>query len=271
MKKITRIGALLMVLLLLVGCSNQSDADKDMDTDDKEVAPETTEAAPTAETDPTVSATVPTTGATDPTVTTAPTTTTPTTPEKPAVPDSPATSAGFGAVYAEICSLLDSGNTEQDFTYVSGGISEMVQNTTSASARYSSITYALEDLDGDGKQEMIVLNSMGNTQILAIYAIQGGKPVMTREGWSRSRLYRLSDGQLYYEGSNGAAYAFFEVGTQRWFTYPTADMTDIGYYYAADGSYDPATAQQITEEEYYAKQIEFSQMISPFSVYNFTK
>ena len=269
MKQIIRIFAFILVLLLLTGCETRSESNRRYHAKIKRSGSTQTDTVDLPTNDESESTTPTDAPVTIPT--TVPTTTRPTTPEQPAVPNSPATSAGFGAVYAEICELLDSGSVDGDYTYISAGISEMAQNTASASARYSSITYALEDLDGDGKQEMIVLNSMGNTQILAIYAIQGGKPVMTREGWSRSRLYRLSDGQLYYEGSNGAAYAIFEVGTQRWFTYPTADMTDIGYYYAADGSYDPATAHQITEEEYNAKQTELSQKITAFSVYNFTK
>lgn len=269
MKQIIRIFAFILVLLLLTGCETRSESNRryhakikrsDSAQTDTVDLPTNDESESTTPTDAPV--TIPTT---------VPTTTRPTTPEQPAVPNSPATSAGFGAVYAEICELLDSGNTDRDYTYISAGISEMAINTPSVSARYNSITYALEDLDGDGKQEMIVLNSMGNTQILAIYALQGGHPVMTHEGWSRSRLYRLSDGRLYNESSSGAAYSLFKVGSQCWFTYPNADMTDIDYYYAADGSYDPTTAHQITEEEYNAKQIEFSQMITPFSVYNFTK
>lgn len=267
MKIFARISALFLALLMLAGCSKPNESKQNEEADTNESTPETTAVAPTTDVAPSTSATAPTSSV--PTTTTT-ATTAPTTPEKPAVPESPATSAGFGAVYAEICSYLDNINSDQNYTYVSTGIMEAASDSN-VSTRYSSITYALEDIDGNGQKEMIVLNSMGNTQILAIYTLQGGQPTLTREGSSRSRLYRLRDGQLYWEGSNGAASAFFDVGGQRWFTYPNADYTDLCYYYAADGSYDPATAQQITEEEYTAKQMEFSQTISPFSVYNFSK
>lgn len=211
---------------------------------------------------------------TSPTETTTPVETAPvetTVPTVPPATQSPAASAGFDAVYTDICRLLDSGSWELEYTYVSNGIWEVVIPLHTIEERYSSITYALEDMDNDGSLEMIVLDAMGNTRILAIYAFQNGQLVMTHEGWARARLYRLSDGTLYREGSNGAAYSIFEAYGHRWFTYPKGEEEiEAGYYYAADGSYDPNSAQEITCEEYYAKQAELTQMITTFSVYNFS-
>lgn len=211
---------------------------------------------------------------TSPTETTTPIETAPvetTTPTVPPAAQSPAASAGFDAVYTDICRLLNSGSWEAEYTYVSYGIWEVVTYLHTIEERYSGITYALEDMDNDGSLEMIVLDAMGNTRILAIYAIQNGQLVMTHEGWARSRLYRLSDGTLYCEGSNGAAYSIFEAYGHRWFTYPKGEeVIEAGYYYAADGSYDPNLAQEITAEEYHAKQAELTQMITTFSVYNFS-
>ena len=185
-------------------------------------------------------------------------------------PQIPAASAGFGAVYIDICCLLDTGSWDLEYTYANTGMMELVGVESNKEARYSSITYALEDMDGDGAPEMIVLDAQGNTRILAIFAIQDGEPVMTHEGWNRSRLYRLSDGSLYRESSGGAAYSVFEAYGQRWFTYPKGeDQTEIGYYYAADGSYDPATSQEITADEYNAKQAELAQEITEFTGYPF--
>lgn len=228
------------------------------------------ETAPTETTVPTE--TSPT--ETVPTETTTPVETAPVETTAPTVPpatQSPAASAGFDAVYTDICHLLDSGSGEFEYTYVSYGIWEVVMYLHTIEERYNGITYALEDMDNDGSLEMIVLDAMGNTRILAIYAIQNGQLVMTHEGWARSRLYRLSDGTLYCEGSNGAAYSIFEAYGHRWFTYPKGEEEiEAGYYYAADGSYDPNSAQEITAEEYYAKQAELTQMITTFSVYNFS-
>lgn len=194
-----------------------------------------------------------------------------TTPTVPPAAQSPAASAGFDAVYTDICRLLDSGSWESEYTYVNGGIWEVVVPLHTTEERYSSITYALQDIDNDGSLEMLVLDAMGNTRILAIYAFQNGQLVMTHEGGYRARLYRLSDGTLYCEGSNGAAYSVFEAHGHLWFTYPKGEEEiETGYYYAADGSYDPNLAQEITAEEYHAKQAGLTQMITTFSVYNFS-
>jgi hypothetical protein len=203
---------------------------------------------------------------TDPIETTVPTDTT----ETPATP-TPAASAGFGAVYADICRLLNTGVWDLEYTYATIGMMEVVESQNTKAGRYSSITYALEDINNDGSREMIVLDAMGNTRILAIFAIQNSQPVMTHEGGYRARIYKLVDGTLYFEGSNGAAYSIFEAYGQCWFTYPKGeDQLETGYYYAADGSYDPTKAQEITSDEYNAKQVEFAQKITAFSVYNFS-
>ena len=246
MKSILRIALLLLALLLVTGCAAPSGP-----TEESTAAPHETTADVSAET----TAEVPAAAATLPEQT---------------VPSEAAVAAGFGDVYADILRLLDSGSWELEYTYASMGMMEVVNTQSTIEDRYGSITYALEDMDNDGTLEMIVLDAMGNTRILAIYAVQNGQTVMTHEGWARSRLYRLSDGALYSEGSGGAAYAIFEAYGQRWFTYPKGeDQTQIGFYHATDGSYDPMTAQEITEDAYNAKQAELAQMITAFSVYPF--
>lgn len=252
MKQLVRITVLFLTLLLLAGCGHS------LNPEDKTV-PTT---SPTQLTDPTT--TVPTDSVSE--ETTAPTET-----MEPTQTPIPAASAGFGAVYSDICRLLDTGSWDLEYTYANTGMMEVVGPQNTKDERYSSITYALEDLNDDGSLEMIVLDAMGNTRILAIFTLQNGQPVMTNEGWYRSRLYRLSDGVLYHEGSGGAAYAIFEAYGQCWFTYPKdADQMDVGFYYAPDGSYDPSTAQEITADEYNAKQAELAQKITAFSAYPFS-
>lgn len=244
MKHLIRITALVLALLM-TGCAGAAD--------------------PNAETTaPTMEATVPTM-VTEPT---APADTTP--PETTAPAELTPASAGYEAVYADICRLLDSGSWDLEYDYATMGMVEVASFLETAQERYSSITYALEDLDGDGSVEMIVLDAMGNTRILGIYAIQDGQPVLIREGWARSRLYRLDDGSFYTEGSNGAAYAIFEAYGQRWFTWPKdEEQMEIGFYHAEDGSYDPAAAREITAEEYDAKQLELARKITAFDARNF--
>ena len=267
MKQIVRISILVLVLLLLSGCQNLSASEKENrpgPNSETGVSADITDQVVTTPNDPATITTSPTVP--DATETTAPMTT-----EQPVMPISHASAAGFDAVYVDICRLLDTGSWDLAYTYANTGMMEVVGPQNTKAERYSSITYALEDINNDGIQEMIVLDAMGNTRILAIFALQNGQPVMIHEGWYRSRLYRLSDGSLYSEGSGGAAYSIFEANGQCWFTYPKGeDLLEIGYYYAADGSYDPTTAQEITADEYNAKQTEFAQKITAFSVYNFS-
>lgn len=276
MKRLTRLLVLFFVLSLLIGCSNSSDLKDTLPSISFEETSVPVETVPTGTIAPTETSPTETTTPVEtvPVETTAPVETAPVETTAPTIPpatQSPAASAGFDAVYTDICRLLDSGSWELEYTYVSIGIGEVVIPLHTIEERYSSITYALEDMDNDGSLEMIVLDAMGNTRILAIYAFQNGQLVMTHEGWARARLYRLSDGTLYREGSNGAAYSIFEAYGHSWFTYPKGEEEiEAGYYYAADGSYDPNSAQEITCEEYYAKQAELTQMITTFSVYNFS-
>lgn len=267
MKRFIRVSALILALLLLTGCS-MTDFEKDLNHllgKDPIVPPGLVDPSASADNVPTDNA--PTVEPTE----AAPEEVTEPVATQPTVPVDPAIAAGFGVVYADICLMLDTGDWEQEYRYANMGMIEMTMGQDSKDARYSSITYALEDLNDDGSLEMIVLDAMGNTRILAIYALQNGQPVMIHNGWYRSRLYRLSDGSLYREGSNGAAYSTFEIGDQLWFTYPKGDdQMEIGYYYAADGTYDPAKAQEITPNEYAAKQEELSKMITPFSAYSFS-
>lgn len=284
MKQLIRIASLVLVLILLVGCSDPSnpEVDKSLPTVETTVQLALTEPIATTATTiiPTDSVPTETTAPTETTVpadTTTPTettvpadTTAPTETTEPTAAPIPAVSAGFGAVYSDICRLLDTGSWDLEYIYAHAGMMEVTGYQSTKEERYSSITYALEDMDNDGNPEMIVLDAMGNTRILAIFTLQAGQPVMTHEGWARSRLYKLSDGTLYHEGSGGAAYSIFEAYGQCWFTYPKGeDQMEVGFYYAADGVYDPSTAQEITADEYNAKQVELAQKITAFSVYYF--
>lgn len=249
MKRTVLISVLIFALLLLTGCGDTSDLKENLPKPSAETTL-ATEAVPTETTAPTTAATVP---------------------AEPPAAQNPAAAAGFEAVYADICQLLDTGSWDLEYTYANIGMMEVVNYYSTKEDRYTSISYALEDIDSDGTPEMIVLDAMGNTRILGIFALQNGQSVMTHEGWARSRLYRLSDGALYSEGSSGAAYSIFEAYGRCWFTYPkNEEQTEVGFYYAADGVYDPVGAQEITADEYNAKQVELAQMITPFSAYNFS-
>lgn len=76
--------------------------------------------------------------------------------------------------------------------------------------------YILKDLDRDGNDELIILSRDSlkperfedfGGMIYAVYALQSDKPVRVLESWTRSRNYLCTDGGIYNEGSDGAAYS----------------------------------------------------------------
>ena len=195
----------------------------------------------------------------------------------------PAESAGYSAVYQDICQFLRSGDSDQAYQFVTTGIKETRIGTSSEAERFAAISYALQDLNGDGVQEMIVLDPHwtlpGNSRILAIYTLLNNTPTLMAEGWSRSRLYLLQDGTFYKEGSSGAAFSCYETlilqgtalsYTGLWFTYPKGE-TQIqgGYYYNTTGEYSVEASTEITSEEYTLQQEKLQQEIVTFPSYSF--
>ena len=72
--------------------------------------------------------------------------------------------------------------------------------------------YAFIDLNGDGKQELIIAPTDHSVSeqwykslIYALYTYDGEKPVKLCQSLVRGRYYLLADGQLSHEWSNGAA------------------------------------------------------------------
>ena len=70
------------------------------------------------------------------------------------------------------------------------------------------------DLDGNGIRELMifVVGAHYDGVVCEIYTLQNGEAVNIKQSWSRSRSYLLTDGRIYTEGSNGAAYQIYHVG-----------------------------------------------------------
>ena len=74
--------------------------------------------------------------------------------------------------------------------------------------------YLLKDLNGDGNDELIILprscleyRDVEERGILyAVYTMKDGKPIRVLYSWTRRRNYLCTDGEIYSEGSDGAAY-----------------------------------------------------------------
>lgn len=96
------------------------------------------------------------------------------------------------------------------FTYVGAAETRIGQDADEALA---SVGYTLYDVDGNGVEELIIVDTSEdesyNNRILIMASLLDGKPVEVAGGWARNRFYLLDDNTIYYEGSGGAAYITF--------------------------------------------------------------
>lgn len=151
-----------------------------------------------------------------------------------------------------------------------------------------SIGYCLADLDGNGIQELIVVDRGGifddfADRILEIYTIKDNTVLLTVDGWIRNRYYLLDDGTLYNEGSGGADYSIFAtykyeddkcIPVDYYFS-EFADDNDpdsLGWYHNTSGEYDINVSERLdmTNDEVQAMQANYDSRIVTLDV-NFFK
>ena len=100
--------------------------------------------------------------------------------------------------------------SDDAFTYVGAAETRIGQDADEALA---SVGYTLYDVDGNGVEELIIVDTSEdesyNNRILIMASLLDGKPVEVAGGWARNRFYLLDDNTIYYEGSGGAAYITF--------------------------------------------------------------
>lgn len=170
-------------------------------------------------------------------------------------------------IKADFISLFD--NTDKDFDGAIG-VSEII-NQRGKNEALDVIGYAVKDLSGDNIPEFIVGvidEDNKGSEILALYTVKDEKPVFVFESMTRSAYFLMNDGNLFYQGSAGAAYSIFgsyaisENGAELicndyWFTYEKDKTSyEIGYYHNTTGEYDKAVSEElnITEDEFFSKQ-----------------
>ena len=177
-----------------------------------------------------------------------------------------ADTSAYDNILSEICSVLESGQdmTETENEYISTGIEEAALWRETPEERLQSISYCYYDINGDGNDELIIVETDDSDRILDIYSISGGEYVHVAEGWSRNRLFLLDDNTIFNSGSSGAMYTnneLFELSADAselvsvglYFTYPKdEEMYEVGFYYNGDGVYDVAVSTEITEAEFSA-------------------
>lgn len=118
-----------------------------------------------------------------------------------------------------------------DDIFHSVGIWEARMGRTKEEA-LASIGYILYDVDGNGIEELIIVDTgekEWNNRILLMYTLHNGKPILLADGWARNRYFLLNDNIIYYEGSKGAAYTSF--GTYR-MGEDGAGLKVIDFYYS---------------------------------------
>lgn len=118
------------------------------------------------------------------------------------------------------------------------GISELVNP-------YDFLGYTLQDLDGNGVQELILASDEYNSNypniIYSIYTIRNGEAVCATNSYARQRYFMLVDGTFLMEGSNSATsscwitYSFngasLSLQEQVWSSDQPHDLADFAPYY----------------------------------------
>ena len=118
------------------------------------------------------------------------------------------------------------------------------------------VGYAMEDLTGDGVPEL-VLGSLEDDTLYAVYTGDQGEPVLMLEGYCRNRCYYVGRGQFFCSGSASAlnsilaAYTLSEDGLELvcedfYFTDESADdMMDVSFFHNTSGVMDPDVSEQL--------------------------
>lgn len=150
------------------------------------------------------------------------------------------------------------------------GVMEIVSYETPENAA-NMLGYLIEDISGDGVDELIMgiidekteESCFGDT-IVALFCYGEDKPVKTFDGWSRNRYSLLENGDIFYQGSAGAAYSIFGTNTLSadgselicndfYFTYEKETFDDIGCFHNTTGEWDKDLAEEmdISTEEFW--------------------
>ncbi len=166
------------------------------------------------------------------------------------------TVTAYGSVISAYYRAYTTGNTTAEYAF-SNGLSEYI-----ASAPH--VGYALQDINGDGVQELIIagINDSTYTEIVVfdLYTLENGQPVQLACTSARSRWFLRSDGSVLNEGSNGAGNSIFVVNRlygssltpiESAMTWVEGGERD-GYYHQTDGyNYEPRDYDEyITEQQF---------------------
>lgn len=135
-----------------------------------------------------------------------------------------------------------------------------------SSGTYEIPGYLIEDIDGNGTDELIFGENGNNPDdtwddmldgvVYEIYTTYNGKPVRVLKGWERNRYYFCENGMIANEGSSGAgnsSYAYFTFEGSRLHLveaviYDGMKDADHPWFYSTESEYDAENAEPISEE-----------------------
>ena len=173
--------------------------------------------------------------------------------------------ASYASVLADFTEVFD--NTDSDFDGVLG-VLEII-NLRGRNEALDCIGYTIKDMNGDNVPEFVVgfIDADGKgSEILALYTYKDNAPVFVFEGMTKSAYFLMNDGNLFYQGADGAARSIFAsyafngtdlVCNDYWFT-DIKDNTsyELGYFHNTNGKLDISESDElaVTEDEFWAKQ-----------------
>ncbi len=180
----------------------------------------------------------------------------------------------YAPVFDEVLEVLDYGfNMDKEYTYVSGGLSDMVMYSQDGNL-FDKIGYQMTDLSGDGVPELLIGSNEEyerNTRsyIYSLCSIIDDKPALVAAGSARSSYNYMGDGHFYYQGSGGVAITIIgenhlsrdgsELVWDDFYFTDEKENGEIGIYYNNTGVFgaDDAEELDISENEFSEKMSEF--------------
>lgn len=165
-----------------------------------------------------------------------------------------------GGYYEELIAAARECNQKKDETMLEKYDFSSVILT---SRDYERLGYLIEDIDGNGIDELIFgangtePDDAWDSIIYDIYTISDGELVHVLNGWERNRYYFCENGMIANEGSSGAAnssfaYFTFEESTLHLVESVICDGmkdADHPWFYSTESKYDAENAEPISEEK----------------------
>ena len=172
------------------------------------------------------------------------------------------TLTAYGSVISAYYRAYTTGNTTSEYAF-NNNLSEFISYAPH-------VGYALQDINGDGIQELIIAGINDDTYseivIFDLYTLENGQPVQLACTRARSRYFLRSDGSILNEGSNGAGNSIFVINhlygstltpvesAMTWYEGSERD----GCYHQTDGyNYEPRDYDEYLTEQQFTQLITY--------------